>query len=184
MGCLGHSERSDDAPAVPGWGVVAGAMPPLPVADAARVVKEPRRLRRGASPHYNADMFGKAQPPAGAAHSIRDEIHGVLIFLAAIWAVFIVSLDPSLGTFAHDHLALEPRTLHGLVGVGAMPFLHANLAAHLWATRVPLLILLMLVAGSAPARGSWWRHRRAGRRCCCGCSAHNRHVGASGLCSG
>lgn len=105
--------------------------------------QEPRCLRRGAATHYNADMFGKAQPPVGATHSIRDEIHGVLIFLAAIWAVFLISLVfPSL-----DNLGVEPRTVHGLVGVAMMPFLHADFT-HIMGNTVPLLILLMLLAGS------------------------------------
>ena len=88
-------------------------------------------------------MFNTPSTPTGAAHSIRDEIHGVLLFLAAIRAVFLISLAlPSL-----DSLGVVPRTVHGLVGVAAMPFLHASLG-HIMGNTVPLLILLMLLAGS------------------------------------
>ncbi len=65
-----------------------------------------------------------------------------MLFVTAIWAVFIL-----------DHLiplqpyGLEPRTLSGLSGVIAMPFLHSGWN-HLVGNTVPLLVLLMLLAGS------------------------------------
>jgi len=78
-----------------------------------------------------------------AAHTIRDEIKGVLLFVGAIWAVYIASLVfPRL-----DHYGVIPRTLVGLLGIPAMPFLHANLH-HLLSNTVPLVVLLMLLAGS------------------------------------
>ncbi len=78
-----------------------------------------------------------------ASHSIRDELHGVLLFIGVVWAVFFLSyLFPSLVSFG-----VTPRTLHGLVGIAAMPFLHANLH-HIVANTVPLFVLLALLAGS------------------------------------
>jgi membrane associated rhomboid family serine protease len=78
-----------------------------------------------------------------ASHSIREEIRGVLLFVAAIWAVFLVSLVfPGL-----DHYGVIPRTSIGLVGIPAMPFLHANLH-HIISNTVPLIVLLLLLAGS------------------------------------
>ncbi len=78
-----------------------------------------------------------------ASHAIRDEIKGVLLFVGAIWAIYFVSLVfPGL-----DHYGVIPRTLVGLVGIPAMPFLHANLH-HLLSNTVPLVVLLILLAGS------------------------------------
>ncbi len=112
-----------------------------------------------------------------ASHRIREELYGILVFIGLIWAVFLASLAfPSL-----DSLGVTPRTLEGLVGILAMPFLHANLH-HLLSNTVPLFILLALLAGSK-AR-SWqivvevvllgglllWLFGR-----------HADHIGASGL---
>jgi membrane associated rhomboid family serine protease len=78
-----------------------------------------------------------------ASHSIREEIRGVLVFVGSIWAVFLVSLVfPSL-----DHYGVIPRTTVGLVGIPAMPFLHANLH-HIVSNTVPLVVLLLLLSGS------------------------------------
>jgi len=111
-------------------------------------------------------------------HPIQQELHGVIAFVATIWIVF------SLGRvlpFDINSLGVTPRTLVGLVGIPAMPFLHANLH-HLLSNTVPLFVLLTLLAGSN-AR-SWeividvvllgglllWLFGR-----------HATHVGASGL---
>jgi membrane associated rhomboid family serine protease len=78
-----------------------------------------------------------------ASHTIRQEIHGVVLFVGAIWAVYFVSLVfPGL-----DDYGVVPRKLVGLAGILAMPFLHANLH-HLLSNTIPLLILLILLAGS------------------------------------
>ena len=80
---------------------------------------------------------------AQAPHTVRDEIHGVILFVGAIWAVYFVSLAyPRL-----DQFGVIPRTLSGLVGIAAMPFLHANLH-HLLSNTIPLIVLLILLAGS------------------------------------
>jgi membrane associated rhomboid family serine protease len=78
-----------------------------------------------------------------ASHTIREEIRGVALFVGAIWAVYFLSLlFPAL-----DHFGIVPRRLVGLVGIPAMPFLHANLQ-HVLANTVPLVVLLILLAGS------------------------------------
>ena len=77
-------------------------------------------------------------------HTIQQEIKGVIAFVAAMWAVFVLEfiLPFDLASFG-----LIPRTLTGLVGIPAMPFLHANLQ-HIVSNTVPLFILLILLAGS------------------------------------
>jgi membrane associated rhomboid family serine protease len=77
------------------------------------------------------------------SHTVWEELHGVLLFVGAVWAAFVLTLAfPSLDSFG-----VTPRTLVGLVGIPAMPFLHANLG-HLLGNTVPLFVLLALLAGS------------------------------------
>jgi membrane associated rhomboid family serine protease len=75
-------------------------------------------------------------------HTVRQELSGVLAFLGAIWAVYLLDLFLPLEIFG-----LIPRRLSGIPGIVAMPMLHANLA-HLLSNTVPLLVLLTLLAGS------------------------------------
>ena len=76
-------------------------------------------------------------------HGIVDELRGVLLFVAAIWVVFLVGqLVVSL-----DQFALVPRFWRGLPGIVAMPFLHASFH-HLLSNTLPLVVLLTLLAGS------------------------------------
>jgi membrane associated rhomboid family serine protease len=78
-----------------------------------------------------------------ASHSVREEIRGVLLFVGCIWIVYLVSiLVPGIHRYG-----VIPRTTIGLVGIPAMPFLHANLH-HLLSNTAPLLILLVLLSGS------------------------------------
>ena len=79
-----------------------------------------------------------------AKHLIRDELLGVLAFVGFIWCVFIIG---HVLPFRLESFGITPRTLHGLVGIPAAPFLHANLA-HLISNTVPLTVLLLLLAGS------------------------------------
>ena len=79
---------------------------------------------------------------ASHAHEVRRELRGILVFVAAIWIVFLVDLLLPLEQFG-----LIPRTLRGLPGIVSSPFLHADLA-HVVSNTVPLLVLLMLLAGS------------------------------------
>jgi membrane associated rhomboid family serine protease len=80
-----------------------------------------------------------------ASHAIRDELAGIGIFIGAIWAVFLLSMAlPSLDLNSYG---IRPRTLSGLVGIMAAPFLHENFS-HILGNTVPLFILLVLLAGS------------------------------------
>src|SRR5262245_32735001 len=77
------------------------------------------------------------------SHTIRQEISGVILFIGAIWAVFLASrVFPWL-----DQYGVVPRTTIGLVGIPAMPFLHGNLH-HIISNTFPLFVLLILLAGS------------------------------------
>jgi membrane associated rhomboid family serine protease len=84
-----------------------------------------------------------------AKHTVHQEIHGVLIFVGVIWCVFFLG---HILPFQVEAYGVTPRTVRGLVGIPAMPFLHANLQ-HLISNTIPLTILLILLAGSRPQ--SW-----------------------------
>ena len=78
-----------------------------------------------------------------ASHTIRDELGYVLVFIGAIWAVFLLTcFFPTLRNYG-----VVPRTTSGLIGIPVSPFLHANLP-HIVGNTVPLFILLVLLAGS------------------------------------
>jgi membrane associated rhomboid family serine protease len=80
---------------------------------------------------------------SNASHTIREELTGIGIFIGAIWGVFALSYAfPSL-----DNYGIVPRTVGGLIGIVAAPFLHADLG-HIVGNTVPLFILLALLAGS------------------------------------
>ena len=79
-----------------------------------------------------------------AKHSIRDELLAVLAFVGFIWCVFIIG---HVLPFRLESFGITPRTLRGLVGIPVAPFLHANLA-HLISNTIPLIVLLLLLAGS------------------------------------
>ena len=52
---------------------------------------------------------------ANASHTIREEIHGIVLFVGGIWAAFLLTLVfPSL-----DSWGIVPRTPVGLVGIAA-----------------------------------------------------------------
>ena len=77
-------------------------------------------------------------------HTIQQEIKGVVIFIATIWGVFLLECVVPFDLLS---FGVTPRTLHGLVGIPAMPFLHANLQ-HIVSNTLPLFVLLILLAGS------------------------------------
>ncbi|MGA2031973.1 MAG: rhomboid family intramembrane serine protease [Thermoguttaceae bacterium] len=78
-----------------------------------------------------------------ASHTIREELYGIIALIGVIWGVFIISrFLPSL-----DGFGVVPRTLGGLAGIPAMPFLHADLH-HILSNTFPLFVLLALLAGS------------------------------------
>ncbi|MFO0892257.1 MAG: rhomboid family intramembrane serine protease [Isosphaeraceae bacterium] len=76
-------------------------------------------------------------------HTIQEELRGVLLFVGAIWGVYLLKLLwPGLETYG-----LVPRRLIGLVGIPTMPFLHGSLT-HILGNTIPLFVLLILLAGS------------------------------------
>ena len=78
-----------------------------------------------------------------ASLTIREELGDIVAFIGVIWAVFVVSrFIPRL-----DCYGVVPRTLRGLAGIPAMPFLHKDLH-HILGNTFPLFILLALLAGS------------------------------------
>src|SRR4051794_13625984 len=79
-----------------------------------------------------------------AKHSVRDELYGVLAFIGLLWCVFILE---HVLPFRLESFGITPRTLRGLAGIPAAPFLHENLA-HLISNTIPLTVLLILLAGS------------------------------------
>jgi membrane associated rhomboid family serine protease len=113
-----------------------------------------------------------------AKHAVREELVGVLAFVGVVWGVFLVDLALPVRLQSYG---ITPRTLDGLVGVVASPFLHANFE-HLASNTVPLIVLLALLAGSRPrswaivagivlvGNGLLWLFGRRGN-----------HIGASGL---
>lgn len=75
-------------------------------------------------------------------HALKDGLLGIALFVGAIWLVFFLDLLLPL-----EALGLVPRSLRGLSGIVAMPFLHGNLS-HLTSNTVPLIVTLGLLVGS------------------------------------
>ena len=76
-------------------------------------------------------------------HTVVEELKIMLGFVGAMWGVFLIEcFFPALKNFG-----LVPRSLHGLVGVLTIPFLHENFY-HLLGNTIPLIVLLALMAGS------------------------------------
>ena len=80
-------------------------------------------------------------------HTIKRDLIGVGVFIALIWVVFALDYFLPLENFG-----LVPRTLRGLTGILAMPFLHGDLK-HLLGNTVPLAVTMMLLAGSRANSG-------------------------------
>lgn len=81
-------------------------------------------------------------------HSIKRDLMGVCIFIAIIWVAFV--LDRFLPL---ENLGLVPRTLRGLTGIVAMPFLHGDFK-HLLGNTIPLAVTMLLMAGSRANSGA------------------------------
>ncbi len=75
-------------------------------------------------------------------HSLGRDIKGIALFVALIWLVFVVDR-----VLALENFGLIPRTLSGLIGIVTLPFLHGDMA-HIMGNSVPLVVLLLLLAGS------------------------------------
>jgi membrane associated rhomboid family serine protease len=81
--------------------------------------------------------------PRNAAHTVKEEIAGVLFFIGVMWATFL--LDGVLPL--SEWFALIPRRVTRLPGIPLMPFLHGNWY-HIISNTIPLFVLLTLLAGS------------------------------------
>ena len=75
-------------------------------------------------------------------NSIRQKIQGVLAFVGVIWGVFLLEFMLPLTTYG-----VTPRTVRGLIGIPAAPFLHLNFQ-HIASNTPPLIVLLFLLAGT------------------------------------
>ena len=77
--------------------------------------------------------------------SLADPLRPALVvvgMLVLMWVVEIVDLVPGTG---FDRWGIEPRSVDGLVGVPAAPFLHSGLP-HLFANTIPFLVLGTFIA--------------------------------------
>jgi membrane associated rhomboid family serine protease len=79
------------------------------------------------------------------APSIGQEFRRIAAFVGIVWGVFMANWFVSRVDL--NSFGLVPRTLWGTVGIVSMPFLHASWG-HLLGNTVPLIVLLVLLAGS------------------------------------
>jgi membrane associated rhomboid family serine protease len=77
-------------------------------------------------------------------HAVQEELRGVVTFIVVLWSVYFADLVLPID---FTQFGLQPRYLHGLIGIPLMPFLHAGFG-HLLSNTFPLVILLVLLAGS------------------------------------
>ncbi|MFK7892491.1 MAG: rhomboid family intramembrane serine protease [Granulosicoccus sp.] len=75
-------------------------------------------------------------------HTVKRDLMYVAMIIAVMWVVFVLDYFLPLETFG-----LVPRTVKGLTGIVAMPFLHGDFK-HLLGNTVPLAVTMMLLAGS------------------------------------
>jgi membrane associated rhomboid family serine protease len=115
-----------------------------PVAYYTRIGLLPNSPRRGARASDGFRTERRQSSMGNASHTIREELRGVLVFVGVLWAVFLVDLVLPIDL---TRFGLVPRTLRGAFGILTMPFLHASLG-HLLSNTLPLLVVLMLLAGS------------------------------------
>ena len=76
---------------------------------------------------------------------VKKNLFSVLAIVGAIWAVYLINLPLQFGEYNLNRFGLQPRTLHGLVGIFTMPFLHDGFN-HLLGNTVPLGVLLSMLA--------------------------------------
>lgn len=109
-------------------------------------------------------------------HTIRSDFLAIAGFIGLIWVVFAFDRFLEL-----EQYGLVPRSINGIFGIVAMPFLHGDLS-HIISNTIPLAVTLLLLAGSRANSGAivllitllagvglWLFGREA------------RHIGASGL---
>lgn len=80
---------------------------------------------------------------------LKKNLISVLAFVGLIWAVYLINLPLKLSDYNLNQFGLQPRTLHGLIGIFTMPILHDGLN-HLLGNTVPLVVLLMMLTFTRP----------------------------------
>lgn len=81
-------------------------------------------------------------------HTIKRDFIAIVAFVVIIWVVFFFDQFMAL-----EQYGLVPRSVRGLAGIFAMPFLHGDLA-HIISNTIPLVITLFLLAGSRANSGA------------------------------
>lgn len=81
-------------------------------------------------------------------HSIRGDFFAIIGFIGLIWIVFVFDRFMQL-----EQYGLVPRSVRGLIGIVAMPFLHSDLS-HIISNTIPLAVTLFLLAGSRANSGA------------------------------
>lgn len=94
------------------------------------------------NPALFAGKSTKALVDPRNVHTIKRDIASVALLISVIWVVF--ALDSFLPL---EQLGVVPRTVRGLTGILAMPFLHFDFR-HLLGNTVPLTVTMLLLAGS------------------------------------
>lgn len=77
------------------------------------------------------------------------ELRGVAVFVASLW---IIRAIDSILSIDLNQFGVLPRTLHGLIGVVCMPFLHGGWG-HLMSNTLPLCVLLFMLVST---RKDYW----------------------------
>ena len=75
---------------------------------------------------------------------MQTNTQGNVWFIASLWMVYLVDLIVPID---FNSYGLVPRTLHGLIGIPLMPFLHGSWG-HLLGNTIPLCILLFILLSS------------------------------------
>jgi len=90
------------------------------------------------------DRTANDRSDASSTPTPLERARPIVIIVGAIWVVFILDLILPL-----EQLGLVPRSLTGLLGIVAMPFVHGNFG-HLSSNTLPLTVLLGLMVLSRP----------------------------------
>ena len=87
-------------------------------------------------------------PPARNDSARSEGLAVIGLMLGVMWILEIVD---SVAHTSMDQYGIEPREVDGLIGVGAAPFLHADMS-HLTSNTVPFVVMGIVIALSGAAR--------------------------------
>jgi membrane associated rhomboid family serine protease len=79
-----------------------------------------------------------------ANQTLKEQAYPIFVIVLAMW---LVRITDAVIPYDLTRWGLLPRSLSGLLGIGSMPFLHANFE-HLLSNTIPLVILLGLTVAS------------------------------------